>query len=567
MDPTKMKIFSTRHLVLAVIILLSILAGIIDIYATANGPWGYNDPVEYIATAHSLNAGQGLGYIQGHGRFSPIRIHPPFYSIVLAAIGLFEANLIVASRWLNVIAFVACIFLTGWVFYRYSRAPSLGILTSALVLAFPSMIWMYSSAYSEPLFILLILSGGLFLVAYLHKERLSLLITSAILIGLAPATRYAGIAMVASGALSILLLSSGKAGVRMRKTILFGLLASLPILVWLIWTYFSSNHSLGGRSIRLDWNTVAGQVKAFGGLIIDTVGRWIPFQNNKLAITYRFRFLLAAAGLGGILALSTWAIIRLRKKSRSDEGRTDLPIFSYFGLSSFFSVGVLLLTYLFTRPKIDIDNRMLLPLFVCCVMTLYGAFALWQTAWSREGSLDLTKKAWLKNWKSILWKTAWSNGWKRFFQTLAWLVAAVCLAWYVPQAQNMVTFYHKGDGLTAYRWGHSELIQAVDALPVNQPVISNDWQLLLLWTGRPIYGIWVSFPEKSQVQTTPYGTLLSDQAQVVFCSQGAALVVLNDFSSQARSKLGDGPGTQFLNAFEGLKVYGTYRDGKIYLCH
>jgi uncharacterized membrane protein YoaT (DUF817 family) len=141
---------STKHLILAVIILLSFLGAIIDIYATANGPWGYNDPVEYIATAHSLDAGQGLGYVQGHGRFSPIRIHPPFYSLLLAAIGLFKGNLIVASRWLNISAFAACIFMAGWIFYRYSRAPALGIITSALLLTFPNMIWMFSSAYSCP---------------------------------------------------------------------------------------------------------------------------------------------------------------------------------------------------------------------------------------------------------------------------------------------------------------------------------------------------------------------------------------------------------------------------------
>ena len=561
-----MKKLSSKHLILAVIILLSILGGIIDIYATAKGPWGYNDPVEYIATAHSLDAGQGLGYVQGHGRFSPIKIHPPFYSLVLAAIGLFKANLIVASRWLNIIAFVACIFMAGWIFYRYSRAPALGIITSALLLAFPNMIWMFSSAYSEPLFILLILSGGLCLVAYLHKERLSLFIASAILIGLVSATRYAGIAMVASGTASVLMLCSGKAGARISKAILFGLLASLPIVAWLIWTYFSSAHSLGGRSFGLNWKGLADQFKTFRGLFIDSVGRWVPFQNNKLALTYRLRFLLAGAGLAGILALSTWAILRLRKKAGSGGNRSDLPIFAYFGLSAVFFVAVLLITYLLTRPIIDIDNRMLLPLFVCCVMTLYGAFALWQAAWSRDGKLSFLQRAWSNGWKSALLKTAWSNGWYFTFQILAWLVAAACLVWYIPRAQDMVTFYHKGDGLTAYHWGNSEIIQAVNALPANQPVISNDWQLLLLWTGRPIYGLWVSFPATLPVQNTPYGTLQNDRAQVVFCSKGGALVVFNDFSSQSGGKPGNIPGDQIQKLFKGLKVSGTYQDGIIYLC-
>ena len=561
-----MKKLTPKHLVLALILLLSLLGGLIDIYATANGPWGYNDPVEYIATAHSLNAGQGLGYVQGHGRFSPIRIHPPFYSFVLAAIGLFKANLIVASRWLNVLAFVACIFIAGWTFYRYSRAPALGILTSALMLAFPQMLWMFSSAYSEPLFILLILSGGLSLVAWLQRERLSLLILSAVLIGLIPLTRYAGVAMLAAGTLSVLLLSSGRAWARFKKALLFGLLASLPVLVWLVWTWFSSAHTLGGRSLTLAGQALGAQFQTFRGLFIDTVGRWVPFQNNKFGLAYRWRFLLAGLGLTGILALSAWAILRLRKNLRSEDGRFDLPIFSYFGLSAFFFVAVLLLTYLFSRPTIDIDNRMLLPFFVCSAMTLYGAFALWETAWSRESTLALLKTALSKGWQSAVWQRLRSNGWKIAFQVLAWSVAAACLAWYVPQARAMAAFYHKGDGLTAYHWGNSEIIRTVNALPADQPVISNDWQLLLLWTGRPIYGIWVSLPKTPPLQTSPYGTLQSDPAQVVFCTRGAALVVFNDFPSQFPAKLGKLSADQKQALLKGLLVYGTYPQGVIYLC-
>ena len=534
-----MRRFSTKYLILAIIILLSILGGILDIYVTANGPWGYNDPVEYIATAHSLDAGQGLGYVQGDGGFSPIRIHPPFYSLLLAAIGLFTGNLIVASRWLNIGAFVACIFLAGWIFYRYSRAPVLGILTSAFLLIFPNMIWMFSSAYSEPLFILLILSGGLCLVAYLRKERIVLLITSAILIGLIAVTRYAGIAMIGAGAISVLLFTSGGKWNQIRKAFLFGLVASLPVLVWLIWIYFSSAHSLGGRHIGLDWEGLAAHFKTFREIFIPGVEMWVP-QSNKLALTYRIRMPLEGAGLVGILALSIWAIVRLRKRSIPEGNCSDQSIFTFFSLSAFFFVAILLLTYLFTRPVIDIDNRMLLPLFVCCVLTLYGAIALWQAAWTR--------------------------GWNLAFQILAWLVAALCLVLYIPQTHAKVIQYHEGDGFTTYYWGHSQIIQAVSALPKNQPVISNDWQLLLLWTGRPVYGMWVSFPDTRPIQTTPYGTLQSDRAQVVFCSQGAALVILNDFLSQLRSNVGDIPDNQIQNLFRGLKVYGTYPDGKIYLC-
>src|SRR5512136_773741 len=99
--------FPTRVLVLALIILVSLIGGMIAIYTTANGPWGYTDPVEYISVARNLDRGLGLTYYEGSGKLTPETIHPPLYSLVLGLVGLSGVDLVVASRWLNILAFVA----------------------------------------------------------------------------------------------------------------------------------------------------------------------------------------------------------------------------------------------------------------------------------------------------------------------------------------------------------------------------------------------------------------------------------------------------------------------------
>jgi hypothetical protein len=246
-------------------------------------------------------------------------------------------------------------------------------------------------------------------------------------------------------------------------------------------------------------------------------------------------------GLIIILAFSILAERRLRKDSVEGAHKSGMHIFAFFGLSSLTFVAVLIGTYLFTRPTIDIDNRMLLPLYVSSVMAFYGAFALWQAAWFR--------------------------GWKRAFQIFPWLIAVICVAWYFPQTQEKVDLYHPGDGLTAYRWGHSEIIQAVRALPPEKAVISNDWELLQLWTGRPIYGFWNTFPSKPPLQVTAYGTDQRDHVQSVFCDQGAVLVVFNDFPTQFQTQVGETLLDRMPDLFAGLSIYGTYPDGTIYLCH
>jgi len=51
---------STKYLILAAILLISIAGAAIAIYTTANGPWGYTDPVVYISTARSLDREIGI---------------------------------------------------------------------------------------------------------------------------------------------------------------------------------------------------------------------------------------------------------------------------------------------------------------------------------------------------------------------------------------------------------------------------------------------------------------------------------------------------------------------------
>jgi hypothetical protein len=356
-----------------------------------------------------------------------------------------------------------------------------------------------------------------------------------------PLTRYAGVAMVITGGVTVFLFASGKIWPRTKKGFLYVLTASLPILIWLIWVYFSTAHTIGGRSLIMNWSGLAANFQAFRGIFMDTVWKWVPFQTHQTLLRYMVRFIIMAVALVTVVILSVFADRRLRRDFPEAADKSSIHIFTYFGLSSLTFIGVLIATYLFTHPTIDIDNRTLLPFYVCTIMGFFGAVALWQQAWFK--------------------------GRMRVLQVFPWLIAAVCVFWYIPQTRNEIQFYHSGDGLTAYHWDSSETIQAVRNLPPNQPVISNDWELLLLWTGRPIYGLWNTFPSAPPFQTTMYGTNPVDRIQSIFCGKGAALVIFNDFLSEYKNQIGDLSTDQLTNLFAGLTVYGLYSDGAIYLCH
>jgi len=59
---------------------------------------------------------------------------------------------------------------------------------------------------------------------------------------------------------------------------------------------------------------------------------------------------------------------------------------------------------------------------------------------------------------------------------------------------------------------------------------------------------------------------LGDPLQSVFCKQGAALVIFEDFPTQFKDKVGEATLAQMPGLFAGLPVYGNYPDGNIYLC-
>lgn len=520
----------------ALILVISLLGGALAWYATANGPWGYTDPVGYLATARSLAQGRGIGYYEADTHFNWLTNLAPFYAIALSLPVRLGMEPVVAARGLNVLAFVLVIFLGGWAFVRFSPAPSLGIAVSLLLAIFPWMVVMFSSAYSEPLFLLLFLVANLTLLAALQDVRWTRLVGSAILFGTLPITRYAGLPLIFAAAIFLFVYAPGRLIERVRIALSFALLASLPIATWLVVVYFYEGYGIGTRILALDVEALARQFKEFRAIFLDTVWKWLPFQSAENLLRYRIRWILTTLAVLLVTSLSFLAHRNIRQRHKKVE--LGWHLFVLFGLMALTYLAFVLVTFLFVRPTIDLNERILLPFYVSGLISLFAAFSLWQRAWFQERLAVL--------------------------QAITWLLTFVTALWYVPQTLEKAQFFHQGQGWTAFRWQRSALVQAVKALPEAQPVIANDWEMLTLWTGRPIYSFWLTFPAASQ--RGPYGSNPNDPWQRLFCQQNAALVILNDFPAQVRQRLGEEALTKMPTWFKGLVIYGEYSDGTIYQC-
>jgi hypothetical protein len=530
---------STCRIVLVIVGLLSLLGGAVAVYSTANGPWGYSDSVAYIVSARNLLKGIGLGYYYPSGIFYVLTHYPPFYPLVLAGIGLFRVDLVAATRWLSILLFAATLFGAGLVFIRYSSSPWLAVLTSIMIGIFPTTLTMFSSSMSEPLFIFLFFLSGFSLVGYLRSDNYRWLFFSAAVTGLLPLTRYIGVAIPLAATVVILLFVPGTWKARIKKVALFGLIASLPIILWMVWVYFSVDHSLAGRGIQTDWDSLSTRFMELRAAFLNTVWVWMPYGKYLISLRSRLRTILLALAVVGVAVVTLLAEHRVRKGDLQAGSSGDLQIFAVFGLSSLAYVAALALTYLFTRPAPDIDDRMLLPLYAGVVMSMLGAFSSWRNAWLQNR--------------------------KRWLTIIPWLVAAVFVYWFYPGSLWLVKSYHHGQGYTTYSWRNSETIQAVRDLPAGVPLVSNNAALLLLWADRPAYEMMAKLPLDFIDQSSPYGSDETNEAQIAFRERGAALVV---FDSQLHEQLMQAFGEKGLerweSIFNGLVLDGQYADGTIY---
>jgi hypothetical protein len=524
---------------LAITGLLSLVGAGLAIYLTANGPWGFQDSGSYIITARNMARGLGFGYYLPSGGFVVWTIKPPVFSAVLAAIGIFGADLVAAARWFNIIVYAACIFLTGLIFIRFTSAPLLSIPAGLLMIAFPTMIRMAGSVMSEPLFTLFLTAGIFALLGYFRYGTKGWLAFSALAVGLLPMTRYIGVAMIPVGAAAVFLFLPGSWKKRLGHTVLFGFLASLPILVWQGWVYLFVDRSLAGRVLSLEWSAMPARFVQFYSGVTQLILTWMPLGGAIWNLRFRYRYALIFLVAVGLFVATLGAARKVHKdfgkvRLDSDIQLTGLAVLWLASYLAFLAVDGLVMI-----PIPPIPNRILLPLFTGLLLGVLGMLAIWQAAWFK-------------------------GGW-RWLKALPWALAVLGAAWYTPVTLDEVLIrYHQGVGMTAYTWRASETMAAVRALPPDTVIVANDSYTLWIWADRTAYSVMENLDAYFITKDQPYGAWTNDPAQAAF-RNGAALVIFEDeFAEQMESAYGQAGLTRLDSLFSGLTVGASYPDGKIF---
>ena len=419
-------------------------------YSTPLGLGLNDDSIAYIAGARSIMNGNGYreAWLASNG---PVTHFPPGFPGVLAFIGL-VTNLdpVRGARALNGLLFGLNIALTGWVGWRMTRSRLAGILAAALVLLNSSLLYIHTRAMSEPLYIFLMLLSFLLLDYYFERSRNYLLIALGFVLGWAYLARYAAVSLLATIIAVLLILHDS-----WRKRLQSVIVLSLSAFPWIIgWSL--RNRIIGGSFTNrvLGWHPV--NLENWGLGVKTFMEFLVPLRSARKALSRipgSYEIILIVIGL----SLLAWVLYKgLPYFFRpAQAARPDVLSFTN-GLYILAYMSVLVLTMSLFDPATKFQVRILSPTYVSLILLL------------------MALGTWLWREKHLLWKPIMVVG-----------VVGMLFMFTNSQVVAVQDLRKGGEAFAGEKWFDSDAIAALQKIPPDVLILSNEPGVVYLYTGHP----------------------------------------------------------------------------------
>jgi hypothetical protein len=364
----------------------------------------------------------------------PVVDLPPAYPMLLAASNVFVPDIVQAARWLHAVLFGLNTVLFGSLVYWSTgrrAAPALGAML--LFLSSAQLLSLHSMAMSEAPFLTFLLGGLLLLAMDLARPRPLTLIAASLVLGLALATRLAGVTVLAP-VLAGTLFWRGRGTRRYRDSLVAAVLVCAPFAVWYVKTALFAGGT-SGRAFAVHPITLTQLAAA----VFTVHDFFFP-----LAVSGRVKaaVLLTLLGSAGAALVIDARAVGQRPEPMPVE--STVPRLGLVFAAAY--VLLVLVSVSFFDANIGLDSRILSPL---CVVVAAAVFPLAYSA-----ARNLRRPA------------------------IGWAAASLLLlsiALNLPRARAWAIETHR-DGLyyTSRAWQTSESIAFVRAVPADVPIYTND---------------------------------------------------------------------------------------------
>lgn len=503
--------------------------GIIGIYSllslTKHGIGIGVDSVTYIGGAINLLSGNGYNIytLAFNGENRPITIYPPFFSMVLAFLGLLHIEPIEGARLINSLFFGANILLAGLIINRVIYGSIwLLILASLLILSSTNMLAIHCFAWTEPMFIFFSVLGLYLLSLYVDNSKVIFLIFSSFSIAMGLLTRYAGIAPIISGIIGILLLRKGNWYKNTLYSFIFFIISILPISIWIIRNKYLYSDSVGRQ---FAYHPV-GQ-KAFKE-IITVISSWL--LPSELLSTYLSELLLISLFI--ILSIAIYYMIKDSYKGNSDNklgllfSTTPLMFFIYF----ITYIPFILFSRSFFDAHLPMNNRIFSPLFIPFIIILFY----------------------------IIYKNLIYYKHRYYIRYIFYAFCILLVAVNMAQGTKWALIKQKdGEGYSSAYWINSDTLKYIDKV-ASGIIFSNACDAIYIVTGKKCYPLPFKYDPTSLEKNKRY---LYEMAFLKghLEHENAVLCWLDELSW--RKYL---PSEEELKKELNLKLIDKFNDGKIY---
>lgn len=520
---------------LAPLCFLVLIAALEILFATRWGPVAYSDSAEYIASAENLLAGNGLGLLAPTGRFIPLSLHPPLYPLLLSSLGLVGFDIVAAARLMNIVLFCFLVIVVGLSTVALMRSRVASFCLTLLVLTSPFLVDMFSQAMAEPVFLLIGLTSIIFMIKFFGDGKLIHLLAASVLAGMSIITRYAGIALLVSGTISVALLSQSTLRRRISSAIVYFALGLIPLLIWLAYLRFTSPE-ISPRNLIFEEH-IWSQLAPVRIELVEILWKWVPLLAILPAVAYRTKL----AVLGGAASVSAIGFslraISLKAAGLLDRfSRSALRLLIVLVIFSLVYAGVISFSYVFLRPRIDLIERVFGPMLIALTAAVYSSI------WIMLATPRVVK------WRTVL------------IVTFTLLITA----FQIPRTFSLITgLFQDGAGYTSRGWRSSETIQGVKLLHPEISIISNEAAAILLLTKKPAFDI----PQFTKVDSNQILSKFGDgesKAEEVFREEGGALVLFDSIKWEMWLFFGEDTPARIDEFTNELEVYSDFNDGTIY---
>ena len=434
------------------------------------------DSVLYLSVAANLSAGEGLHDFTGA---MPL-YHPPFFPILLSAVGLAGIEPADAGRLVNAVAFGLIILLSGLYLRRTLASPLLAAGATLVLATSFNFTHFASGILTEPCFILFALLALTHIESFLTRRAAwPSLALAAVFSALAAATKFVGVAVIFTGVLMLLLRREWPLAARLKSAVCYGGVASAPLAVFLVYNYISFGALVREwpnpkEAASLSHSLIRTVYLCYREIVPPTTPDWLAY------------LLWAAGGLVGLGAVVV--CMRYRRELAKPSSGIAWPALPLVAFACVYLV-LIVVVVPFKFGASIMRIRFLMPCYVPLVLS--AAILL-------DRFLTIRSEGWAA---AVKWTSA-----ALILIGCCALVGRSTISSLDATAQAIESGYF-GDKYNTAHWDESETIRYLKANPTDAVIYSNRNSLLhtvlALDAGINVRGKYPTFHDRSKPPVIP----------------------------------------------------------------